>query len=183
MATPGDRRLEFEYGHATFVQRAVLLFALWVLVTILFASLAQVDVVWVIVISAAVGAYAVVFGISPLLTQHWLTRSRLILRQGWYFRAILPLREVRSIRPYDGAAKVGLRGDLARGTLYVTGSKVGLVDLELATPRRFWQVLFVLADHVVFDVTSRDRFLEAAQSRAGLLAPVKADRAETDLRY
>ncbi len=182
MATPAERRLEFDYGHATFVLRAVLLFALWGLVTVLFASLAQVDIVWILLISGAVGAYALVFGISPLLTRHWLTRSRLILRQGWYFRAILPLREVRSIRPYDGEAKVGLRGDLARRTLYVTGSKVGLVALELDAPRRFWQVLFATANRVVFDVTTPERFLEAAEARSGLLAPVQTDRADSDLR-
>ena len=102
--------------------------------------------------------------------------------QGWYFRAILPLREVRSIGPYDGDAKIGLRGDLSRRTLFVTGSKVGLVAAELEPPRRFWQVLFAPAVRVVFDVNPRDRFLEAVAARRASLAPVDADRADADLR-
>ena len=181
MAAP-PRRLEFDYGHAVFVQRGLLLLGVWVVATILLASLAQVDVVWVVVVSGLVGVYAVVFGLSPLLTQHWLTRSRLILRQGWYFRQVLPLRELRAVVAYDGEAKVGLRGDLSRRTLFVTGSRVGLVAAELGRPRRFWQVLFAPADRIVFDVTTRDRFLEVVGARRELLAPIEADRPNPDLR-
>lgn len=180
MARP-ERRLEFEYGRAVFVQKGLLLLALWVLATILLASLSTVYILWSALLSAAIAAYALVFGLSPLLTNHWLTRSRLILRQGWYFRAILPLREVRSVRAFDGDAKVGLRGDLGGRTIYVTGSKVGLVALELVAPRRFWQILFLPADRVVFDVAARDRFLAAVGERSALLAPVQADRANPEL--
>ena len=181
MSAPA-RRVEFGYGHSVFFQRALLLLGIWIVATVLLASAAGFAVVWVVLASAAIGAYALVFGLSPLLTRHWLTRSRLILRQGWYFRAILPLRGLRSIAPYDGDARVGLRGDIARRTLFVTGSRVGLVAAEFRTPRRFWQVLFAIADRVVFDVDGRDRFLEEAVARNPSFAPVKADRPDAELR-
>ena len=181
MAAP-PRRLEFDYAHAVFLQRGLLLVGVWIVATVLLASLAQVDVVWVVVVSGLVGGYALVFGLSPLLTRHWLTRSRIILRQGWYFRQVLPLREVRSVAAYDGEAKVGLRGDLARRTLFVTGSKVGLVAAELDRPRRFWQVMFATSDRIVFDVTSRDRFLEAIAARRASFPPIEPDRADADFR-
>lgn len=181
MSAP-PRRVEFRYGHSVFVQRALLLLGIWVASTVLLVSFAGVEAVWIVLASAAIGAYAVVFGLSPLMTRHWLTRSRLILRQGWYFRAILPLRELRAIVTYDGDAKVGLRGDLSRRTLYVTGSKVGLVAAELRSPRRFWQVLFASADRVVFDVDGRDRFLGEVAARRALLTPVEANRPDAELR-
>ena len=181
MAVSG-KRLEFDYGHSAFVQRGLLLLALWILSTVVLASLSQVPFGGVVLVSGLVAAYAVVFGLSPLMTRHWLTQSRLILRQGWYFRAILPLRELRSIGPYEGAAKIGLRGDMSRRMLFVTGSTVGLVAAELEPPRRFWQVLFAPADRVVFDVHSRNRFLEAVAARRASFAPVDADRPDADLR-
>jgi len=176
------RRLEFDYGHSVFVQRALLLLGVWIVATVLLVSAAGLAIVWVVLASAAIGAYALVFGLSPLMTRHWLTRSRLILRQGWYFRAILPLRELRSVAAYEGDPKIGLRGDLSRRTLFVTGSRVGLVAAEFRTPRRFWQVLFAVADRVVFDVDGRDRLLDEVAVRSASLAPVKADRPDAELR-
>jgi len=181
MSAP-PRRLEFDYGHSAFLQRALLLLGVWIVATVLLASAAGLAVPWIVVVSATIGAYALVFGFSPLLTRHWLTRSRLILRQGWYFRAILPLRDLRSIAAYEGDPKIGLRGDITRRTVFVTGSKVGLVAVELRTPRRFWQVLFTTADRVVFDVDGRDRFLGEAAARSASLAPIQADRPDADLR-
>ena len=137
---------------------------------------------WIVLLGAILAVYLLVVGLSPLLTRHTLTGSRLILRQGWYFRAVLPLREIEEAEPFEGRVPLGLRAPFGRGRLYATGSKVGLVSVRLRTPRRFWAVLGADADEIVFDVDSRERFLEAFRERQTSLAPVQAERADAHLR-
>jgi len=180
--SPRDRR-EFAYGRGYFLQRLVLYaivvaFALAVLVAFIRAPVA-----WAAGIGIVLVAYLVIFGVSPLLTSHTMSRGLLTLRQGWVFRAFLPLKGIVSAGPYDGEAPLGLHASIARRRLYVTGSKVGLVAIRLKAPRRFWGVWGAFADEIVFDVDSRDSFLEALRQRQVSLAPVQPERADAYLRY
>jgi hypothetical protein len=126
--------------------------------------------------------FIVIWGISPLLTNHWLTTTRLILRQGWYFRGTFTLREIESVAKLDGDAPLGLRAQITTRRLYVTGSKVGLLMLKLRGPRRFWAVLGAEAEEIVFDVDSPDAFLESFGGRMASLAPIEPKRADPYLR-
>ena len=65
------------------------------------------DVLTAAIIGAIFAAYAIVFVLSPLLTEHWLTRSRLILRQGWYFRVVIPFTDIQEIGEADDAGRCG----------------------------------------------------------------------------
>jgi len=129
---------------------------------------------WIVLLGAILAVYLLVVGLSPLLTRHTLTGSRLILRQGWYFRAALPLGDAESIGPYDGEAKYGLRLAIGRRTLFVVGSTANLVGFRLKEPRRFPQVLFLKATEVVFDVDDRDAFLAAVEDRVTASEPLPA---------
>src|SRR5256712_9076773 len=51
----------------------------------------------IVLLAIVLGAYGVLFILSPLLTEHWITRSRLILRQGWYFRAVVRFSEIEAV--------------------------------------------------------------------------------------
>lgn len=155
----------FPYGRAFFYQRAFLLLLLIIVVLIFFSLQLQTPAEWIAVLATVLGSYVVVVGLSPLLTQHTLTRSRIILRQGWYFRAIVPLAEAESISLWDGVPKYGLRLSVARRTLFVVGSAHNLVSVRLLEPRRFPHVLFLSAKEIVFDVDDRDAFLAAVQQR------------------
>ena len=181
--TPPPKRREFAYGHGFFLQRLLLfaLFAVFFLAFIAFLVRAT-PPEWLAGLAVLLTVYILVWGVSPLLTNHWLTTTRLILRQGWYFRAVLPLREIEGVEPFDGKVPFGLRAPFGRGRLYATGSKIGLVSVRLRTPRRFWAVLGAPADEIVFDVDSRERFLEAFRERQTSLAPVQAERADAHLR-
>lgn len=153
------------YARSFFYQRTVGLLAVFLLVLLLLALQTQTPPVWFALIVGVLIAYLLVVGVSPMLTTHTLTRSRIILRQGWYFRSIIPLSEVEAIRPYDADPKYGLRLSPARSLLFVVGGGQNLVSLRLKAPKRFPQVLFMTAREIVFDVDDREAFLATVAER------------------
>src|SRR6058998_984756 len=163
--SPGtvEKRLTFAYGRTLVTSRIFVL-----------ASLA-----------ALLAAYLVLFTLSPLLTQHWITRSRLILRQGWYFRAVLPFSVIEELQAADDAiafrTPLGISRPFGQPVLFVTGGRTNLVRVRLQRPRRFWQAFGLSASEIVFDVTDREEFLAAFEERRRLLPPVQSDRARADL--
>lgn len=166
-------RQEFAYGRGFFYLRAFLLLVLFTFALLFLALGTVTPSSWIAVIAALLVAYLFIVGLTPLLTKHVLLRSRLILRQGWYFRSIVPLEDAEAIGPWDGEAKYGLR-ITTRRVLYVVGSPHNLVSLRLRTPRRFPQVFFLKAREIVFDVDDRERFLAAVAARQTEATPLPA---------
>ncbi len=181
-AAGARQRIEFPYGRGFFLQRFALFGGVVALLLVLLLFLTQTPAAWLVGIGVLLFAYLAVWGLSPLLTAHALSRALLTLRQGWYFRAFVPLKGIESVEPFDGDAPLGLRASLMRRRLYVTGSKVGLVSIRLKEPRRFWAVLGATAEEIVFDVDARDAFLEALRERRVSLPPVQAKRPDAQLR-
>lgn len=181
-----EKRSSFEYGRALVVGRLVILLGLSAFSVVLLAAFPSFPLEALALLVAALGAYLIVFVASPLRTAHWLTRSRLILRQGWYFRAIIPLSSIESAGPAEdirpGRVPLGIHRPLNRLTLYVTCGRSGLITLRLSEPRRFWQSLGLLANEIVFDVREPERFLGAMRERRGLLAPVESHGPDAQLR-
>lgn len=177
-----DKRLTFAYGRALVTSRLVSYGAAIVLIAVLLVLASYISAVLAsLFLLFLVGLY-VLFAVSPMFTAHWLTRSRIILRQGWYFRTVLPLAEVVSVESVDelrpGSTPLGIHRPLGQSTLYVTGGRTGLVIARLAAPRRFWQAFGLRADEIVFDVADRNGFLAAVEERRRLLPPVQAERAD-----
>ncbi len=181
-----EKRLAFAYGRTLVLTRLILFVLLIALVATILAFAQLFPPVPTALFLAFLAFATILFAVSPLWTEHWLTRSRLILRQGWYFRAILPLGEIASATAADEStplrAPIGIHRPLGQPTLYVTGSRTGLVILRLRTPRRFWSSFGLEAREIVIDVDNRDAFLKAFAERRALLAPVEADRADAHLR-
>ncbi len=180
-----EKRLAFAYGRALAMSRMVLCVIAFGLVGVFLALASSVPLVPLAVFLVFLVAATVLFAISPLLTEHWLTRSRLILRQGWYVHVSLPLSGIVSLGPADEAAParvpLGVHRPLGRPTLYVTGGRTGLLVVRLSRPQRFWSSFGLEATELVFDVEDREGFLRAYEERRSLLAPVEADRADADL--
>jgi hypothetical protein len=180
-----DKRLAFRYGRAVAWYRFVLFVLVFVALGLLVALAPSVPVLPVILVVGLLAAATIVFGVSPLLTEHWITRSRLILRQGWYFRIIVPFADIEAIRPTEDTSRskapLGIHRPLGQSTLYVMGGRTGIVVLRLRTPRRFWQSFGLQAEEIVFDVVDRDAFLQATEERRTLLAPVQSNRPNADL--
>lgn len=180
------KRLAFAYGRTFLFSRLLLLGGLVTLVALTVATTPAFPVVTGAVIAAILVVYGLVFVLSPLLTDHWITRSRLILRQGWYFRAIVPFADIESLAPADEAARtrvpLGIHRPMGHPTLFVTGGRIGLVALRLGRPRRFWQAFGLVASEILFDVTDREGFLAAFEERRGSFTPVEPERAYAELR-
>jgi len=180
-----EKRLSFPYGRTLVVGRFFALVSLIVLISVAVAFLPSLTVGPVAVLAIILAAYFVLFAVSPLLTEHWITRSRLILRQGWYFRTVIPFSEIESIEALDEIgplqAPLGVHRPFGQRALFVTGGRTNLVAVRLRHPRRFWQSFGLGAQEIVFDVVDRTHFLQELEERRGLFPPVEADRAGADL--
>ena len=153
------------YARVFFYQRTVGFLAVFTFVVLILALQASTPAAWLAGVAGVLFAYLFVVGLSPMLTKHTLTRSRIILRQGWYFRCIIPFSDAEAIGPFDGEPKYGLRLSPSRGLLFVVGGRNNLVSVRLKKPRRFPQVLFLTASEIVFDVDDREAFLAAVTER------------------
>lgn len=171
----------FRYGRTYFVQRFVGLVALLTALLVVLGVQFSTPAAWLVALGVFAFLYLLVFGLSPLLTSHALSGSRLVLRQGWYFAFRVPLRTLGGIAAYEGRVPLGLRARLGEDVLYVTGSGHGLVEIAFAR-RRFWQALGARVGRIVFDVERREAFLEAVAERRRSLTPVQAKRAYPELR-
>ncbi len=181
-----DKRLAYSYGRALAFSRLALFVVLYGALGVLVAIAPSVPLVPLLLFVAFLALATVLFAVSPLLTQHWLTRSRVILRQGWYFRVALPFSDVVSLAAANETTPLrvplGLHRPLGQPTLYITGGRTGLVLVKLRHARRFWSSFGLEATELVFDVGDREGFLRAYEERRSLLAPVQADRPDADLR-
>ena len=180
------KRLTFPDGRTHLIGRILLLIGMTALLLVGVALSPEVPWLTVAAIAAILVAYLILFTVSPLLTEHWLTRSRVILRQGWYFRAMIPFSEIESISAADDAGRtqvpLGIHRPLGQPALFVTGGRTNLVALRLRHPRRFWQAFGLFASEIIFDVGDRDGFLAAFEERRSSLPPVQADGPDADLR-
>lgn len=185
LPAPVEKRLTFGYGR-TLVFSRVVTYGLAIVLIATFLALFPIPAAPAAFFGGLLAVVFLVFALSPLWTPHWLTRSRLILRQGWYFRAILPLSELTNLVPADETAPIraplGIHRPLGQPTLYVTGGRTGLLVARLGRPRRFWQAFGLSATEIVFDVSDLRGFLSALEERRSLLPPVQPDRADADLR-
>ena len=180
------KRLTFTYGRTHLIGRSVLLIGMTALLVIGVALSPEVPWLTIAAIATVLVAYLILFTVSPLLTEHWMTRSRVILRQGWYFRAVIPFSEIESISAADDAGRttvpLGIHRPLGQPALFVTGGRMNLVALRLRHPRRFWQAFGLFASEIIFDVGDRDGFLAAFEERRSSLPPVQANSADAELR-
>ncbi len=181
-----EKRLAYAYGRALVLSRIVYFLIAFALVGALLVLAPSFPAVPAAAFLGALLVAFLLFAVSPLLTQRWLTRSRLILRQGWYFRAIIPFSDIVGLEAPQDASIVrvapGIHRPLGQPTLYVTGGRAGLLVVRLSHPRRFWSSFGLAADQIVFDVDDPIGFLRAYTERRTLLPPVQADRPNAELR-
>jgi len=100
-----EKRLTFAYGRTLVTSRMIVFVSLAILAAILIVFTSS-PISAILGLTGLLAAYLVLFAISPLLTQHWITRSRVILRQGWYFRAMIPFSSIDLLVAADDAGAV-----------------------------------------------------------------------------
>lgn len=170
----------FSYTKTVFLQRLFLQIVLMALLALLVSPIfLGADLPWVATILGLYGFYFLLSAISPLLTSHTLSWDNLVLRQGWYFHATIPIREIDSVEEVEEYAKVGIKFALTGGKLYVTASRYGLVQIQLKEPRRFPFALGKRADRIIIDVERRSKFVDMANDyilRHKIFIPASPDQ-------
>ncbi len=153
----------FDYDKKMFYFTAILL--LLSLIFVLFAMLVivPVDITWISIITVLFISILLVFGISPLLTKHQIAEDKIILRQGLYFKAVVPLGNIRDIKSTDINAKIGIKFSLTKPILYVTTSRIGLISIKLKGQRRFGYAWWKRADEIIFNVDDPKRFIKLVE--------------------
>jgi hypothetical protein len=152
---------EFSYAKSAFLQRLVLQTIMVMLVGVMLSSFfLDLRLVYSAIILGLLGVYVVISSISPFLTSHTLTPEKLVLRQGWYFKTTIDLEDIESVEITDEPSKVGVKFSIVYRKVYVTGSRYGLVKINLKEPMRFAMVMGKMAEEVIIDVEDRLRFVE-----------------------
>jgi hypothetical protein len=181
-----DKRLSLAYGRSLVIIRVATFAVIAIAIGIAVALSPSFSGLATAILGIVLALYFVLSAISPLLTEHWVTKSRIILRQGWYFRAIIPFSDIVSVTAADDVGRLrvplGIHRPFGQPVLFVTGGRTNLVSIQLREPRKFWQAFGLTVKEIVFDVDDRPRFLAAFEERRQSLPPVEPDRPYAELR-
>ncbi len=162
----------FAYSKRSFFVNLAFLGALIVLTSFILL-MTDIDLVYLAVILLLELALFLVLGVSPLFTEHEVQDGVLVLRQGWYFKAQVPLREIRKVnRLLKGPARTGVFFRLLTSTLFVTTRRTDLIEVELLKKHTFGWALGKRADRIVFDVEEPGALIKVLEG-SGSLSPVK----------
>ena len=153
----------FDYDKKMFYFTTILLFLSLILTLFVMLVIVPVDIMWIVIIAVLFIFILLVFGISPLITKHQIVEGKIILRQGLYFKAVVPLENVKCIGFTDINAKIGIKFSLTKPILYITTSKIGLISIKLKGQRRFGYAWWKRADEIIFNVDDPKRFIKLVE--------------------
>jgi hypothetical protein len=163
----------FPYSRRSFIQNMTFIGAL-IPATLALFVLIDAEILYLTIIIILEVVIFVVLGVSPLLTAHEIVDGVLVLHQGWYFRARIPVDDIRSIARLDrGPSRTGVFFRVLSATLFVTSRRNDLIELRLRSKRPFGWALGKKADRVVFDVEDTGAMLQALRSDV-LFTPIDA---------
>ena len=175
-------RQDFTYPKGYLIVRLFLTLLLILLLLMIMATF-SIFGIWSFITLGVLAVYFIIVGVSPLFTDHWVTLTRLVLRQGWYFKVSTPYSQIESIGRTDELGKYGLWSALFKGKVYVVTSQHGLVSIKLRSPVRFLMILGKEATELIVSVEQPDAFIWAIKEKIELLPPVHTDRADAELGY
>jgi len=146
-------RGKFDYVRSRMVWIAVLLIFMDLASLLLIVTTVPDEMLFKVSFATFLTAVVLVFGISPLLTSHEVHDTYFIIRQGWYYRNIIDMTDVVSIKLVrKGPFALGVHF-LGRSTIYVNGSTDDIILLELrpvrsrnGKKRRMTRILFDVKD-------------------------------------
>ena len=181
-----DKRITLPYGRSLVLIRVATFAVVAIAIGIAVALSPSFSGLATALLGVVLVLYFVLSAVSPLLTEHWITQSRIILHQGWYFRAIIPFSDIVGVSAADEIGRLrvplGIHRPFGQPVLFVTGGRTNLVSVRLREPRKFWQAFGLTAKEIVFDVEDRGRFLAALEERRHSFPPVEPDRPYAELR-
>ena len=130
---------------------------------------------FLLVVIIAVLPPLLLFAVSPLLVRHSIGPDGLVLRQGWYFRAVIPAGNISELSLTDEEPPPGsISYSPRRRRLFLSMSSSRLVRLELKEAARMPFSRGGPVQTVVFSVDDPEGFL--AEAGRTLRASVRVDR-------
>ncbi len=146
-----------KYGKSQFIFNLFLLLVALALSIAVVVPILGVDIILFTILGLGT-IIVLVWGVSPLLTDHQLDEESLTLRQGWYFKASIPLDQIERVeRVEKGPIRTGVFFKIIRSALYVTTRRTDLILIHLKQEKRFSWALGKKADRVVFDTKDNRR--------------------------
>jgi len=163
------------YRKATFFSTFILLAFALIFLNIFFGLTFFKDQAILIIAILVSAALLIVLGVSPFLTHHTLSDTDIQLRQGWYFRAVIPLSNIERIQVVErGPMRTGVFFEVVGKALYVTTQRGDLILLSLRQPQRFGFAWGKRAGRVYFDTIDKNVVLRRMAEKA--LTPANQDR-------
>ncbi len=143
--------MQFEHDRKPAIVNLVIwmIAAVWLMV--LLAFLPEERLLFIVVMGLILAITVLVIGVSPLLTSHEVYDGKIVIRQGWHSKLVVPLDRIE--------AKEGVLLDAFNRTLVMTDSKANGIRLEMREAQRVPAVFWKKVDVVIFDVTDPDRFV------------------------
>lgn len=164
--TPSMMSERFPYSKQQFILNLVLLVMLIIVLPLVLLSIQGIDSLILAGMIGLVIVLILVFSVSPILTAHRLSDREIVLKQGVYFRAKIPLDSIRTVRRIDsGPRRTGTWFRIFEKALYVTTRRYDLIEIQLKAEQRFGWALWKSADRVVFDTLDNARLLNAMEAR------------------
>jgi membrane protein YdbS with pleckstrin-like domain len=165
----------FAYSRKSFSMDFIIISMSAIIIIALLAFTANLDTLSIIAGVLVVAVVLLVLGVSPLLTEHQILGDKIVLRQGWYFKAEIPIKNIKRIEMVErGPLRTGVFFRLFQSTLFVTSKRYDLIMLELKEKRRFGWALGKKADKIMFDVLKSERFLRAIEDIRTSLSPIQS---------
>lgn len=152
--------MQFEHDR----RPAIVNLAIWIIAAVwlmvLLAFLPENRSLFIVIIGLMLAVAVLVIGVSPLLTRHEVVDGKVVIRQGWHSKMVIPLDQVKRLQRLERIeAKEGVLLDAFNRTLVMTDSKVNGIRLEIKeavrVPAAFWKKV----DVVIFDVKDPERFV------------------------
>jgi len=141
----------FAYGRMGFILTTALLIVLASFIMGFFILMGSDQGVQVLVASLC-AAVIFFYGLAPMVTRHSMDEENLILTQGLFFRAKIPLLSIISVEPLEsGPKRTGAYLAIRKKTIYVTTRRNDLIIIKLKNKQRFAMAFGRRADTVIFD--------------------------------
>jgi hypothetical protein len=152
--------VRLRYRKATFLSTLILLSIALIFLNVFFGLTFFKDQAIILIAILVSAVLLFIVGISPFITDHALTETYIELRQGWYFRAIIPLSNIEWIQIVErGPMRTGVFFEVVGKALYVTTQKNDLFIISLHEPQRFGFALGKKASRVYFDTVDKNLLL------------------------
>jgi len=155
----------FNYDKKMFYFTAILLVLSLIFMFFVMIVIGPVNIMWTAIIVILFIFILLVFGISPLITKHEIAEGKIILRQGLYFKAVVPIKNVKEMGFTDINVKKGIKFSITEPILYVTTSKINLIYIKLKRQRRFGYAWWKRADEIIFNIDNPKKFIDSVEEK------------------